>query len=279
MKIYRARYGGVCFGVKRAIEMSLGAARKWKQVYSLGPLIHNRLAVKELRKKGIITTNTLGDIKNKKVIIRSHGIHPRLLHRLKKQEYEIIDATCPWVRKAQRYVEQLISEGYHVIIVGEKDHPEVKGLLGYGGPHAEIYSERMKIKHKKIGIVPQTTIDYEALNQAVLHYIDRVLELKIYNTICKATILRTREAVRIAQKADVMIIIGGKNSANTTRLFQVCNKYKPSHHIESVDEIKMEWFKEAQSIGVTAGASTPKEQVDEVVAFLKKKFRRRKAVH
>jgi (E)-4-hydroxy-3-methyl-but-2-enyl pyrophosphate reductase len=270
MKIYRARYGGVCFGVKRAIEMSLTAAKKWKRVYSLGPLIHNRLAVEELTKKGIITTNDVADITNKKVIIRSHGIQPRLLNRLKKQEYEIIDATCPWVRKAQRYVERLISEGYHVIIVGEKDHPEVKGLLGYGGAHAEIYSDRMKIKHRKIGIVPQTTIDYEALNQAVLHLIDRVLELKIYNTICKATILRTREAVRIARKADVMIVVGGKNSANTTRLYQVCNKYKPSYHIESADEITMDWFEKAQSVGVTAGASTPREQVDEVVAFLKK---------
>jgi 4-hydroxy-3-methylbut-2-enyl diphosphate reductase len=277
MKIYRARYGGVCFGVKRAIEMSLSAARKGKRVYSLGPLIHNRLAVDDLRKKGIFSTNTLSDISNKKVIIRSHGIHPRLLHRLKKEKYEIIDATCPWVRKAQRYVERLISEGYHVIIVGEKDHPEVKGLLGYGGSHAEIYSDRMKIKHKKIGIVPQTTIDYEALNQAVLHFIDRVLELKIYNTICKATIIRTREAVRIAHKADVMIIVGGKNSANTTRLYQVCNKYKPSYHIESADEIDIAWFEKAKSIGVTAGASTPREQVDEVVVFLKRKFRSRRS--
>lgn len=274
MKIYRARYGGVCFGVKRAIEMSLTAARKWKRVYSLGPLIHNRLAVDDLRKKGIITTNSLSDISNKKVIVRSHGIHPHLLQRLKKQKYDIIDATCPWVRRAQRYVEGLIAEGYHVIIVGEKDHPEVKGLLGYGGSHAEIYAVGMDIRHKKIGIVPQTTIDYDALNHAVLHFIDRVLELKIYNTICKATILRTREAVRLARKADVMIIVGGKNSANTTRLYQICDKYKPSHHIESPDEIDMAWFDDARSVGITAGASTPREQVDDVVAFLKKKSRR-----
>jgi 4-hydroxy-3-methylbut-2-enyl diphosphate reductase len=272
MKIYRARYGGVCFGVKRAIEMALDAAKKWKRVYSLGSLIHNRLVVDDLRKKGIITVNNMNGIKNKKVIIRSHGIHPKLLKRMKRKKFEIIDATCPRVRRAQRYVEKLINEGYHVIIVGERDHPEVKSLLGYGGEKAEIYSDNIKIKQRKIGVVPQTTINLEYLNDAVAHLMDSVLEMKIYNTICKATILRIREAMRIARKADVMIIIGGKNSANTTRLYQMCKKLKPSYHIESADEISLDWFRNIRAVGVTAGASTPKEQVDDVIKYLRKKF-------
>jgi (E)-4-hydroxy-3-methyl-but-2-enyl pyrophosphate reductase len=272
MKIYRARYGGVCFGVKRAVEMSLNAAKKWKRVYSLGPLIHNRLAVKSLRKKGIITVNGLSEIKNRKVIIRSHGIHPKLLNTLKKKKFEIIDATCPRVRRAQRYVEKLIKEGYQVIIVGEKDHPEVKGLLGYGGNHAEIYSEHIKLKKRRIGVVPQTTIDLEYLNEAISRLMENVVEIKVYNTICKATILRIHEAIRIAKKADAMLVVGGKNSANTTRLYQMCKKYKPAYHIESPQEISMRWFKNVKSIGVTAGASTPKEQVDDVVSFLKKRL-------
>ncbi|MGB3480277.1 MAG: 4-hydroxy-3-methylbut-2-enyl diphosphate reductase [bacterium] len=272
MIIYRARYGGVCFGVKRAIEMALKAVKKGKCVYSLGPLIHNRLAVESLNKKGIITVDKIRDIKNKKVIIRSHGIPPVLLKKLKKKKFEIIDATCPRVRRAQRYVEKLITEGYYVVIIGEKDHPEVKGLLGYAGNRAVMYSKDLKLKKHKIGVVPQTTLDLVHLNEAIANLIPGVLEMKIYNTICKATILRTKEAMRIAEKADIMLVVGGKNSANTTRLYQMCKKVKPSYHIESVDDILTDWFERVKSVGVTAGASTPKDQVEDVIDFIKKKY-------
>jgi 4-hydroxy-3-methylbut-2-enyl diphosphate reductase len=272
MKIYRAKHGGVCVGVERAIKIALEAAEKWESIYSLGPLIHNRIAVEELRKKGVITVEDVNDIKNKKVIIRSHGIHPDILKILKNKGFEIIDATCPRVRRAQRYVEKLINEGYYVIIVGARDHPEVKGLLGYAGDSGAIYSDTLKIRRRRIGIVPQTTLDIEHLNRAVSHLMSDVLDMKIYNTICHETILRIREARRIAHKADVMIIVGGKNSANTTRLYYICKKYKPSHHIESPDELSPEWFKEVSSIGITAGASTPKDQVDAVIRRLREMF-------
>ena len=272
MIIYCAKHGGFCFGVKRAIKMALHATKKWKTVYSLGPLIHNRVAVEDLRKKGIITVNRASEIKNKKVIIRSHGIHPDILSKLKRRSFEIIDATCPRVRRAQRYVAKLIKEGYYVIIVGEKDHPEVKGLLGYAGNKAEIYSDHLIPKKRKIGIVPQTTLDIEHFNQAVSNLMASVLEMKIYNTICHETIFRIKEALRIAEKADAMIVVGGKNSANTTRLYQICKRFKPSYHIESVDEISPEQFRGIGSIGITAGASTPKEQVKDVVKHLRKLF-------
>jgi 4-hydroxy-3-methylbut-2-enyl diphosphate reductase len=274
MRIYRARYGGVCFGVKRAIELALEEAKRGKPVYSLGPLIHNRLAVDKLRKKGVVTVEKISDIKTKgkKVIIRSHGVHPHMLARLRRRGFEIIDATCPRVRRAQRYVQKLMKEGYHVVIIGEQDHPEVKGLMGYAGKNAEIYSKQMKIRKRKIGVVPQTTLDLGSFNEAVAHLMRSVLEMKIYNTVCMATVLRINEAIRIVKKADAMLIVGGKNSANTTRLYQVCREYKPSYHIESAEEISLDWFKDTKNIGVTAGASTPKEQVDEVIRFLKKKF-------
>ena len=272
MKIYRARYGGVCFGVKRAIEMALKAARKKSNVYSLGPLIHNRVAVESLKKQGIITVDKISDIKSGKVIIRSHGIPPALLKKLKRKKFEIIDATCPRVRRAQRYVERLITEGYYVVIIGEKDHPEVKGLLGYAGNRAVMYSKDLKLRKHKIGVVPQTTLDLVHLNEAIANLVPSVSEMKIYNTICKATILRTKEAMRIAEKADMMLVVGGKNSANTTRLYEMCKKIKPSYHIESVDDVIIDWFESVKSIGVTAGASTPKEQVEEVIDFIKKKY-------
>jgi 4-hydroxy-3-methylbut-2-enyl diphosphate reductase len=272
MKIYIARYGGVCFGVERAIKIALESVEKGKKTYSYGPLIHNRLAVDSLRRKGIVTVDDISDIKNKRVIIRSHGVHPRVLRKLKRKKFEIIDATCPRVRRAQRYVEKLINEGYYVIIIGEKDHPEVKGLLGYGRGKADIYSPKIKLSKKKIGVVSQTTLDLQRFNDAIAHMISRVLEMKIYNTICRATILRIHEATRIAKKADMMIVIGGKNSSNTTRLYEVCHRYRPSYHIESPDEISDAWFENVKSIGITAGASTPKDQIDTVIALLRKKF-------
>lgn len=277
MKIYRARHGGFCFGVKRAIKMALDAAKTAPRVYSLGPLIHNRLAVEDLKEKGIRPVNKISGIKNKEVvIIRSHGEAPEVLRKLKSENCEIIDATCPRVRRAQRYVQKLISEGYYVVIVGEKDHPEVKGLLGYGANHATIYKDKHKIRRKKVGVVPQTTLNQERFNDAVADLMTDVIEMKLYNTICRETVLRINEATKLARKADIMIVVGGKNSANTTRLYQVCKKLKRSYHIESADEIRRPWFKGVSSVGITAGASTSKKQVDDVVKKIQRMFLQKK---
>ncbi len=276
MKILKARYGGVCFGVQRAIEMSLDAVNKWKTVYSLGPLIHNRLVVENLMKQGVITVENIEDVKNKKVIIRSHGVHPKLLGKLRKKNYAIVDATCPRVRRAQRYVEKLIKEGYHVVIVGEKDHPEVRGLLGYGSKRAVVYSPGMRLRYRKVGVVPQTTVEPGYFSAAVSDLLARVVEMKIYNTICHATIMRLTEAARLAEKVDAMIVIGGKNSANTTRIYEICKNHKPSFHIETPEEIDIDWFRGTKRIGITAGASTPIDQVDRVIRFLQDRFGRKR---
>ncbi len=273
MKIYRARQGGFCFGVKRAIKLALEASQKTDRVCSLGPLIHNSLAVEELRRKGITPLNKISDIKGKQVvIIRSHGVAPDILKGLKSQKCVVIDATCPRVRRAQRYVQRLIKEGYYVVIVGEKDHPEVKGLLGYGGNHATIYKDNHRIGKKKIGVVPQTTLNQARFNEAVSDLMADVIEMKIYNTICRETALRINEAKKLAKKADIMIVVGGKDSANTTRLHQICKKLRRSHHIESADELRRSWFRGVKSIGITAGASTPKDQVDDVVRKIRRMF-------
>ncbi len=272
MKIYCARHSGFCFGVKRAIRMSMDAAKKRHLVYSFGPLIHNRDFVANLEKQGIKIIEKIMDIKDKDatVIIRSHGIRPSLLEKLEKKGVNIIDATCPKVRRAQRYVEKLVEEGYFVIIVGEKDHPEVKGLIGYAGKNSAIYAVGIELAHKKIGVVPQTTLDFENFYEAVKNLLPMVNEMKIFNTICDETILRINEALSIARKVDMMIVIGGKNSANTTRLFQICKGIKPSYHIESIGDIEDNWFRNVRSVGITAGASTPDEQILRVVEYLKK---------
>lgn len=266
MKIYRARHGGFCFGVKRAIKLALEAAKNSHGVCSVGPLIHNRLAVEDLRKRGIRPCGKISDIrKHEVVIIRSHGVAPDILRKLKARNCTIIDATCPRVRRAQTYVQKLIDEGYYVVIVGEKDHPEVRGLLGYAGKHATIYKDNLKLSKKKVGMVPQTTLNQERFNGAVADLMADVIEMKIYNTICRETTMRINEATKIAKKADIMIVVGGKNSANSTRLYQICRKLRRSYHIESANEVKRSWFRGIRSVGITAGASTPKRQVDDVV--------------
>jgi 4-hydroxy-3-methylbut-2-enyl diphosphate reductase len=273
MKIYRARHGGFCFGVTRAIKMALEAAGKSKNVSSLGPLIHNRLAVEDLKKRGIRPIDKVdGTKKDEIIIIRSHGVAPDVLKKIKSKHCGIIDATCPRVRRAQRYVQKLVDEGYYVVIVGEKDHPEVRGLLGYAGKHATIYKEGSKINKKKIGVVPQTTLNQEKFNDAIADLMSNVIEMKIYNTICRETAMRIDEATKLAKKSDVMIVVGGKNSANTSRLYHVCKRLRRSHHIESAGEIRRSWFKGAKSVGITAGASTPKQQVDEVVKKIRRMY-------
>ena len=269
MKIYVAKHGGFCFGVKRAIRMASEASRDGHEVYSLGQLIHNPQVVEDLFKKGIITVDNLRRVKNKKVIIRSHGIHPAVLTMLRREKYDIIDATCPRVRRAQQFVEKLVREGYKVVIVGEKDHPEVQGLLGYAGGKEVIYSEKTTVRDKRVGIVPQTTIEISRLQHAVTRLIPEVLEMKIYNTICYETIHRLKEALNIVKKVDVMIVVGGKNSGNTTRLYEMCRAMKPSYHIESESEIKPRWFRKVRRVGITAGASTPREQVWQIAKYLR----------
>lgn len=270
MKIYVAKHGGFCFGVKRAIRMAIEASKNGNEVFSLGQLIHNPQVVDDLFQKGVITVDGLRQVKNKNIIIRSHGVHPAILEKLRKENYNIIDATCPRVRRAQRFVEKLVREGYKVVIVGEKDHPEVRGLLGYAGDKGVIYNEKIAVKDKRIGIVPQTTIEINRLQHAITRLIPDVLEMKIFNTICYETIHRLKEALNIVRKVDVMIIVGGRNSGNTTRLYEMCRAVKPSYHIETESEIRRRWFLNARRVGITAGASTPREQVKKIAQYLRK---------
>ncbi len=276
MKIYIARHGGFCFGVTRAIRMASKASASGQPVYSLGQLIHNSQVVQDLKSRGIITVNRRCEVKGKNIIIRSHGVQPVLLKRLKQEGYNIIDATCPRVRRAQHFVEKLVREGYQVVIVGEKDHPEVQGLLGYADGKAEIYRDGMKLHGRRIGVVPQTTIEINYLNHAVARLMPDVLEMKIYNTICYETIYRLKEALAIVKKVEMMIVIGGKNSANTTRLYEMCRAIKPTYHIETAEEINPSWFKGVQRVGITAGASTPREQVRAIAQYLRRLTDRRR---
>lgn len=269
MEIIVAKMAGFCFGVKRAIDIAFQIANeKRKGVYTLGPIIHNPQVVEMLKEKGIIP---IEDIKAKKdiraLIIRTHGIPLHLSKEISSMGCEIIDATCPFVKKAQYYAKLLMEEGYQVVILGEKNHPEVKGLMSYANDDVIVVDGKTPLPKLKsrVGIVVQTTQSLEALKKVLSDAIEHANEIKVYNTICNSTALRLKETEKMARKVDVMLVVGGKNSANTTQLTRLCKSLSvPTHHIETPSEIKKEWIKNAKKLGITAGASTPEWIIKEV---------------
>jgi len=274
MKVLVAKTAGFCFGVKRAVNIAFRVSRKkLKGVYTLGPIIHNPQVVERLRQKGIIP---IEDIKKKKdieaLIIRTHGIPFHLLEKISSLGYEIIDATCPFVKKAQYYAKLLSEEGYQVVILGEREHPEVKGLMGYASGDVIVVNEKNPLPRlkNKVGIVVQTTQPLEALKKVLSYAIEYAKEIKVYNTICNSTALRLKETEEMAKNVDVMIVVGGKNSANTTQLAKLCKSLSvPTYHIETSFEIEDRWFNGVKRVGITAGASTPEWIIKEVEERIK----------
>lgn len=275
MKIQVVKEAGFCFGVKRAIRLAFDAAKsKNGKAYTLGPLIHNPQVVDDLRKKGVQVTKGIGQIKAGTLIIRSHGVHPKLLKRIQSKGINVVDATCPFVKKAQRMAQLLYDEGYQVAVVGEADHPEVQGIVGcVDGSAMVINHNRMKKKLPhwvKLGVVAQTTLNIEAFKQVVAKLVENTEELKVCNTICHATARAQKATLKLASGVDTMVVVGGHNSANTTRLARLCRKQgTPTHHVETAADLRKTWFKGKKSVGVTAGTSTPERLIKEVVDRIK----------
>lgn len=274
MKIIVAKTAGFCFGVKRAIDIAFRIAKdKRKGIFTLGPIIHNPQVVEKLKEKGIIPIEKIRTNKNiTALIIRTHGIPLSLSQEIAAMGCEIIDATCPFVKKAQYYAKLLNEEGYQVLILGEKNHPEVISLMSYADDNPIVVDGRKplpKLKNK-VGIVVQTTQPLDALKKILAEAIEHTKEVKVYNTICNSTALRLKETGKMAGSVDVMFVVGGKNSANTTQLSRLSSSLcMPTHHIETACEIKEEWIKDARSVGITAGASTPKWIIKEVEKRIK----------
>lgn len=278
MEIIVAKNSGFCFGVKRAVNLAFDAVKRCKKdVYSLGPIIHNPQVVEALAKEGVRQLNSIDQVKDGVVILRSHGISSSgLLDDARSKGLNIVDATCPFVKKAQQYARRLVEEGYQVILVGDKQHPEVKSIIGHAGGEvivAEDYdSIRSQIKNKKkIGILAQTTQNYSKFSDIIVKCIKDLEEIKIFNTICDATGLRQEETVDLAKRVDLMLVIGGRNSANTARLAAICQEAgRDVRLIETEEEIEDAWFMDIKKVGVTAGASTPEWLIEGVVDRLKK---------
>jgi 4-hydroxy-3-methylbut-2-enyl diphosphate reductase len=264
---------GFCFGVKRAIEIAENMLRGGP-AYSLGPLIHNPQVIELLRERGLEPVEEVGEVSGGRVIIRSHGVHPEVLAALETKGVDIVDATCPLVKKAQQSAALLRTSGYTVIIVGERNHPEVQGLLGHA-PDALVVGPRDDLpqltKRDRIGLVAQTTQypeDYRRVIEKV--FAGDFEEIRVFNTICNATVVRQKAAVALAGQVDIMFVLGGRNSANTNRLAEICRATGvETRHIETAAELDEKWLRGKRIVGVTAGASTPEWLIDEFISRLK----------
>ena len=274
-RIIVAPHAGFCFGVKRAINIAERTSKenKGKRIWSIEPLIHNPQEVERLRKEGVEVLETEENISaGDTVIIRSHGIPPNKEEEYVSKGLRVVDATCPYVKAVHQAVEKLVAEGYFVVLLGEKNHPEVIGTLGYlkkaGGEGivVETKEDLEKVKHlEKIGIVAQTTQNEQFFKEVVGELALWAKEVKVINTICNATSERQEDVYKLAPKVDVMIIVGGKNSGNTRRLYEISRSLNPrSYHVETAQELDQAWFSGADTVGITAGASTPDWIIEEV---------------
>jgi len=277
VRINISEYSDFCFGVKRAISLAEGALKKNNgPVYSLGALIHNQRVVDALAKKGLKITWDHKKVKKGTVVTCSHGIHPEVLMDLRRKRVDMIDATCPFVKNAQMIARRLADGGYKVIIVGDRGHPEVRSLREFAGSDAFVMADKsdakgMKLKNGKIGVIAQTTQSRKNYSEVISELLTRGFnEIRIFNTICSDVDMRQKSTERFSKDNDLVLIVGGKNSANTKRLYEICKARRVrAYHIEGRSQIDNRWLKGRKRIGVVSGASTPRWIVDEVVEKLK----------
>ena len=278
MEVRIAENAGFCFGVKRAMKMAWDELENKKDddVYSLGPLIHNKQAVERYKDKGLVEIESLDKIpSDSKLIIRSHGVAERIYTESKSKNMEIVDTTCPFVKKIHDIVKDFSDKGYKIIIVGNANHPEIIGINGWCNNEAIIINKLEEIDNVsfdnnfKYCVVSQTTANLESFDKIVDKLKSKIDDLTVKNTICFATKERQLSAIDLAKEVDCMIVIGGKHSSNTQKLVSICLDIVPTFSIETKEELDCDKLKEFNVAGVTAGASTPDWIIDEVIEYLK----------
>ena len=275
LKVRLAEKAGFCFGVKRAVELVYSECEHNKQVYTFGSIIHNEEVVKDLEDKGVIVLNTLEELKaleNGTVIIRSHGVGKEVYDIFEDKDVKLVDATCPFVKKIHKIVYESSSENRDIVIVGNSSHPEVQGIKGWCTSNTHIIENieevnNLTINNDKICVVSQTTFNHEKFDKIkekiTNKYIDK--DVLIMNTICNATRDRQEEAIRLAKESDVMIVIGGKNSSNTQKLYDICkNECNNTFYIQKSKDFNFDKIDSDARVGITAGASTPNTIIKEV---------------
>ncbi len=276
MNVILAKSAGFCFGVKRAVDMVYKEAdRGDTPIYTYGPIIHNEEVVSDLEAKGVRVIEDVDELRDAPkgiVIIRSHGVGPSVYREIQKLGFEIVDATCPFVLKIHRLVEQHSREGERIVIIGNASHPEVAGIREWSeDAQTTIIGNREEAENftvkdgKKVCIVSQTTFNYNKFQELVEIISEKGYDIIVLNTICNATEERQTEAARIAAEVDAMIVIGGRSSSNTQKLFEICKKEcNNTYYIQTVKDLDLTCLKSIDNVGITAGASTPNKIIEEV---------------
>ncbi len=271
-EVSTAECAGACYGVKRALDQAHQTIEQGIPAVTLGPLIHNPQVVSSLASEGVRAVDDPADAGNRAIIIRSHGVTPQVRRSIEATGNQIVDATCPYVVRAQKAAASLASECKTVVVVGESSHPEVAGLCAYArelGARVVVVADGSEIPadlEDPVGVVVQTTQTRPALEGVVAALRECGHDPSLHDTICNATVQRQQAAADLASTVDAMVVIGGHNSSNTTRLFEICESTCPrAFHIETADEIDPAWFSGCSRVGVTAGASTPDDQIRSVV--------------
>ena len=283
MEVIVAKTAGFCFGVKRAVEQVYEQIEKAERpVYTFGPIIHNEQVVEDLAQKGVRVIDTeeeLEAVRDAIVIIRSHGVGKHIYDLLERNGVTVVDATCPFVKKIHRIVQEQQAAGRRVIIVGNPDHPEVQGIRGWGDEGTLVVENADQIENlpvstkDKLCIVAQTTFNYNKFQDLVEKFEKKGYDILVLNTICNATQERQVEAKRIASEVDAMIVIGGRNSSNTQKLYEICRKEcKNTYFIQTLGDFNPECVNSVRSVGITAGASTPNQIIEEVHTNVRIKF-------
>ena len=282
MGVILAKSAGFCFGVKRAVDKVYEEAEKNQvPVYTYGPIIHNEEVVNDLEKRGvhaILDTSELKDLQKGIVVIRSHGVEKGVYDTIKSEGFTVVDATCPFVLKIHRIVEEYSKKDYHIIIIGNDSHPEVEGIKGWSDPAKttvlQTREEAEKLNFQigeKVCIVSQTTFNYNKFQELVEIISKKGYNIIIRNTICNATEERQTEAREIAKRVDAMIVIGGSSSSNTRKLYEICKKEcYDTFYIQTINDLDLESLGRAECIGITAGASTPNNIIEEVCTNVRK---------
>ncbi len=276
MKIILAKHSGFCEGVHRAYRIATSAVRNTKPIFILGDLVHNRDVVREFDRLGIKKVRSLRSLpRGSTVVITAHGTTPDVVRDARERGLRIVDTTCPWVKKAQAVAHELAAAGRQVVIVGDKGHPEVKGLYAWAGRGAVIIEKRSDLRRARlkdrVGVIAQTTQSEENFTDVVEGIREKVPDVSVHNTICGATTGRQCSAKDLAREVDVMLVVGDLKSANTKRLAELCRGAGvATHHIQNARELRSAWFMGVERVGVTAGASTPEHVIKEVIGKIRK---------
>ena len=278
MHVEVAKSAGFCFGVKRAVNCVYDEIRKGSgAIYTYGPIIHNEQVTDDLAARGVKLINSLDELEgihDGTLILRSHGVSKAELDTIMSSSLRVIDATCPFVKRIHRIVEEASLDGRDVIIIGNPDHPEVRAIKGWCSGSVFVIKNKEAVNHlpelKKVTVVSQTTFNHINFQEIVDKLVEMDYDMNVVNTICNATQERQSEAVDIARRVETMIVIGGKHSSNTQKLYELC-KHECSHtyYVQTLDDLTSQWFPHVSSVGITAGASTPNIIIEEVHTYVR----------